>query len=906
MRDLIRLLSPWTGWVGFFFALALAVVLYPRPGNSSGSREEITLWTPLGASDSLRAAATEFERENPRYRVVLGAATVRDTVSDPTRFLLSVAGKAPPDVIVFDRYAVVEWAARGAFKDLNGFLAADRLRPDGLHADDFFAPMWKEPSFQGKQYAIPLGTDVRALFINDDLLIRAGFVNRDGSARPPKNWEEICGKKFHGTGVIEENGVQMGVPSVLPGFGPFPVSGGKPEAGDVITLRSGRKLFRARIASISSRGKIQLDFAREQPPGTNAIPADLATAKEVEVKIFSRKSYINAMTRFDARGSLTVTGFSPLAGSSFLYVFGWENGGTFISEDGTKCLLDQPEIEIALQYMVDCYDEQGGFQKVNTYIESPGASSLHPFLAGRMAMVIHSDGFVGTISAQRPGMAFTVVPAPMPASREGFPPVAFAGGYSYAIPSTARHMDGGWDLIRFLSSAKSIQLQLEVQAGKTRAAGQMFIPPLTVRKDTVAWVLQTYLQGDPGMGNRLRSAYDVFVSLMPIAKFRPISPVGNKLWEGQKQAEDIAIGHTEEVHEVLTSQTQWVQENLDRYLHPPTGPRINWVYFIAGYLGLMVAGAAALAWSEWRRRKAGLGKRDWQAGLVCVSPWLIGFIVFGAGPILFSMVISFCRYDVLNPAQFIGFDNYSRLLGFHRDPLTHLWTSNDRDFWKSLANTAFMLIGVPVGLVLGLLLAVLLDQTFRGIGIFRTLYYLPSIVPAVASFLLWIWIFDPTRGLLNQTLMGMGISHPPVWLADPEWAKPALLIMGVWGVGGGMLIWLAGLKGIPTELYEAAEIDGASVLHRFFYITLPMLSPYIFFNTVMGIIGTLQVFEAAYIMTDGGPQNSTMFYVYKLFNEAFRYLDIGIASAMAWILFSLVLSLTLLQLWVSKKWVHYD
>jgi multiple sugar transport system permease protein len=740
------------------------------------------------------------------------------------------------------------------------------------------------------------------------LLIRAGFVNRDGTPRPPKSWEEICGKKFQGTGVVQGNGVQLGAPAVLPGCGPFPVIDEKPAAGDVITLRIKQTLFRARIASVSPQGRIEIDFSREQLPGVTTIPAEIASAPEVEVKIFSRKSYAVAMTRFDTNGNLAVTGFSPMAGNSWLYLYGWENGAAFISEDGTKCQLDDPSVEIALQHIVDCYDEQGGFQKVNTYVDSPAASTLHPFIAGRMAMFIDTNWMLSTICSLRPGMAFTVVPAPIPEARlrEGFAPIAWVGGYAYAIPSTARHPDGGWDLIRFLSSAKATELMLEVSAERIRAAGQTFIPPTPIRKDLVAWSKETYLQHDFGVTDRLRSAYDLFLSLEPTAKYRPITPVGNKLWEGQKQAEEIAAGHTADVHEALTLQTQWVQENLDRYLHPPTGPRINWGWFIATYLVLLVAGAAALVWTEVRWRRAGLGKRDWVAGYVSVSPWLLGFIIFGAGPILFSLIISFCRYDVLNPAQFIGFENYTRLLGFHHDPLTHLWQSNDRDFWRSLANTAFMLVGVPIGLVLGLLLAMLLDQSFRGIGIFRTIYYLPSIVPAVASFLLWMWIFDPTRGLLNQTLMGLGATHPPFWLVDPAWAKPALLIMGLWGVGGGMLIWLAGLKGIPTELYEAAQIDGAGMLRRFFHITLPMLSPYIFFNTVMGIIGTLQVFEAAYIMTDGGPQNATMFYVYKLFNEAFRYLDIGMASAMAWILFILVLSLTLLQLWVSKKWVHYD
>jgi multiple sugar transport system permease protein len=349
-----------------------------------------------------------------------------------------------------------------------------------------------------------------------------------------------------------------------------------------------------------------------------------------------------------------------------------------------------------------------------------------------------------------------------------------------------------------------------------------------------------------------------------------------------------------------------VQETLDRFFNPPRGPVVNWYYVIGGYVLLLVTVAGFLMRSEIRRRRAGLGRRDWRSGFTSVSPWLVGFIIFSGGPILFSFVISFCHYDVLRPAQFVGLENYFNLLGFHTDPLTSKVVANDAKFWRSLGNTAFMVMALPVSIVLGMLLAMLLNHQIRGIAAFRTLYYLPSIVPAVASFLLWVWVFDPGRGIFNQMLSAVGVAHPPAWLYDANWSKPALMIMGLWGIGGGMLIWLAGLKAIPVSLYEAAEIDGAGPVRKFFAVTLPMLSPYIFFNTVMGVIGTLQIFEAAYIMTDGGPNDSTLFYAYYLFNQAFRYLDMGAASAMAWILFAIVLTLTLVQLKLSKRWVHYD
>jgi multiple sugar transport system permease protein len=230
---------------------------------------------------------------------------------------------------------------------------------------------------------------------------------------------------------------------------------------------------------------------------------------------------------------------------------------------------------------------------------------------------------------------------------------------------------------------------------------------------------------------------------------------------------------------------------------------------------------------------------------------------------------------------------------------------NDASFYRALKNTVFMLIGLPISLGLGLGIALLLNHELKGIAAYRTAFYLPAVMPMIASSLLWIWMFDPHRGLLNMALGLLGIAGPN-WLQDELWAKPALIIMGLWGVGGGMVIWLGGLKSIPESLYEAASIDGAGPIRQFFSITLPLLSPYIFFNMVMGMIGTFQIFEQAYVMTSGGPVDSTLFYAYKLFNEAFRYLRMGYASAMAWVLLVIILVLTLINMRYSKRWVHYQ
>jgi multiple sugar transport system permease protein len=281
-------------------------------------------------------------------------------------------------------------------------------------------------------------------------------------------------------------------------------------------------------------------------------------------------------------------------------------------------------------------------------------------------------------------------------------------------------------------------------------------------------------------------------------------------------------------------------------------------------------------------------------GMLFISPWLLGFLIFTAGPMLASLILSFCKYD-LNTLKWVGGKNYEVL--FTQDPL----------FWKSLGNTAiYVLFSVPIGLTGSLLIALLLNQKVKGMPFFRTAFYLPSLVPAVASALVWAWVFHPDAGILNYTLSLLGIKGP-AWLLDPNTALASLIIMSLWGIGGGrMIIFLAGLQGIPDDLYEAASLDGAKGWTVFRHVTLPMLSPTIFFNLVLGIIGSFQVFTSAYVMTSGGPNNATMMYVLYLYNNAFRFFKLGKASAMAWVLFAILLIFTVFQFRNAAKWVYYE
>jgi multiple sugar transport system permease protein len=285
-------------------------------------------------------------------------------------------------------------------------------------------------------------------------------------------------------------------------------------------------------------------------------------------------------------------------------------------------------------------------------------------------------------------------------------------------------------------------------------------------------------------------------------------------------------------------------------------------------------------------------KRNVVNGLLFVSPWVIGFIVLTMVPFVLSLYYSFTQYDVVAAPDWVGIQNYVQLL---KDPI----------FWRSIYNTLYYTVfAVPLSIVIGVALALLLNLKIKGMAFYRTIFYLPSIVPLVASSILWLWLFDPQFGLINSMLEAVGIRGPG-WLVDPAWSKPALIVMGLWGIGGAMIIYLAGLQDIPQEMYESAELDGAVWWHKIVYITIPMLTPVIFFNLIMGLIGSFQYFTQAYIVTSGGPNDSTLFYSLYLYNNAFSYFHMGYASAMAWILFILIMAATLIVFKSSARWVFY-
>ena len=878
--------------------ISLLWLLAPRASERlDDGAVEIQYMAPEGPiRDAMEDAIREFEflsrRRHeetggayPHYRVVAGQHASRNQVEDPTRFLLSLVGGEPPDVIFFDRFAISEWAARGAFTPLDEWLerddaawaawekerreqpdipapwpgafpesaraegAADLAAVERIDRANFFQACWDEAIYtnprtgEKRLYGIPNNADNRVLLYNKDILVRNGFTNEWGEASPPRSWEEL-----------EEMAI--------------------------------------------------------------------------------------AMTERDASGNIETIGFIPNYGNSWLYMYGWQAGGAFMSEDGRRCTLNEPRIAEALTFMTRIYDRLGGAREVYAFQSSFQGDALDPFIQGKVAMKIDGVWIMESLARYGRDLNLGAAAPPMP-QREldaGRAPISWTGGWAYAIPSSSTEKEGAWELIRFLVSTRALEILARSTEYTYAAQGQPFIPRQMPNRRHNEWLFQHFVVENDALEPKYKETMRVFNDLLENSYFRPVTPVGQRLWNAQIWAMEDAIFHKRTPQEALDYYTAIVQRDLDTLLAPPERQPIrSWGWFFWLYGALLTAAVFLVyAWDtrpDLRQRVVhtlGLGRftrrankrsgagsmlegkkgsyfrSQWKDGVICALPWLLGFALFTGGPLLFSIIISFCQFDILNHAVFTGLSNY------------RIMFAQDELFWKSLGNTVYMVIGVPLGMAVGLGMALLLTREVRGVAVWRTFFYLPSIVPVVAASILWIWIFNPQSGLINQligatnqglaTLFGGRIpSLPqPLWLQDEATSKASLILMGLWTAGGGMIIWIAGIKGISKSYYEAASIDGAGAWQSFRHITLPMLTPYIFFNLVMGLIGTFQIFAQAFIMTAGGPVNSTLFYVYHLFNNAFRYLHMGYACAMAWFLFLIVLMLTALQMHFSNRWVHYE
>ena len=788
------------------FLLLFGFLLLVLSALPSHARIRLMVWGLQSSEESKGqdAVVREFERRHPNIKVTMlsmGAGGM-----DPQKLMTSIAAEVPPDVIHQDRFTIGDWASRGAFMPLDDFLKKD---PGPIRKEDYFPACWAEAEYQGKVYAIPYGTDDRALYYNRALFREAGL----DPDRPPRTWDELL-------------------------------------------------------------------------------------------------QYALRLTRKNPDGSFQRIGFIPNYGNSWLYLYSWQNGGEFMSPDGRRCTLCNPRTAEALRYMVKVYDALGGVEKVNAFQSGFQGAELDPFFIGKVAMKIDGNWVLNNIARYAPDLDFGVAPAPVPAARlRGEPPfrgqpkfITWSGGFSFAIPVGAKHPKEAWEFIKWMNSVEAALLAADVQRKYNLSKGRPFVPGISANKRVVKAVMERFAPRDP----RLRRALQTFVDLMPYSRFRPVTFVGQRLWDEHVRAFELATRHKATPEQALAAGQRVVQKELDKVFNRTKFPLLDWRYPIAilaaSFIGLVLA-----VWMLARRsgRVSRLMRSEVRAGYLFAMPWIAGFLFFTLGPIVASAILSFCDYDVLHPPRFVGWQNYKWLLSPQDD-----WPV----FWHSLRNAAFLaVVGIPLTMATSLSIALLLNTKVKGMTWYRTIYFVPSIVPIVAGAILWIWVLNPDYGLVNaawKATLGQWFGWPaPTWLASEVWSKPALILLSLWGAGGGMILWLAGLQGVPQQLYEAAELDGAGWWAKFRNVTLPMISPYIFFNLIMGTIGVLQTFDTVYIMTGqpaGGPADSTLVPVVLLFQNGFQYFKMGFASALAWLLFAIILTLSLIQLKMGSLWVYYE
>ena len=626
-------------------------------------------------------------------------------------------------------------------------------------------------------------------------------------------------------------------------------------------------------------------------------------------------AYGKALTIKNKDGSFKQVGFIPNWGNTWLYMYAFQNNAAFMSPDGRKCTLDSPEAVEALQFMVDGYKQiTGGYEAAKAFESGFQTNENDAFVVGKVAMKIDGDWSLNSLSRYAPEMELGTAPPPVPDDRyyrrgrfkdEKSQFVTWSGGFSYGIPRGARNVEGGWRFIKFLTSTEGRMIAADAQAKWERRRGRSFVPAIQANRQASELMFERHKPAEKKFADALR----LHIDLMDHARIRPVTFVGQPLWDAHVRAIEEAATGRKTAKDALADGRVMVQRELDAVFDAEKYPLVDLGLVVTVSAIAAILAALGIFYGYTRKRLGKIARHEARWAYFFVAPWVLGFLVFTLGPMLASLFFSFTQYNVLSPPRWVGLANYSDLLSAEAD---------GERVSKAFQNVLYLAgYGVPLGLFTGLAVALLLNQAVRGMRFYRTLFYLPAIVPTVASAILWMWVLtpDPSKGLMNafwRDTIGIWFNLPaPGWLNAEAWAKPSLIAMGLWGAGSGMILWLAGLKGIPSQLYEAAAIDGASPKRQFWAITIPQLSPIIFFNLVIGFITALQEFDRIYIMrppSDGsvGPGDSLLMPVFLLFKNAFEYFKMGSASALAWLLFTIILALTLFQFLLAKRWVHYE
>ncbi len=567
-----------------------------------------------------------------------------------------------------------------------------------------------------------------------------------------------------------------------------------------------------------------------------------------------------------------------------LYI--WTEGVDFANEDFSEFRLKDPQLIGTLARLRSWFHDPAEvrtFFSAKTQLET--GEDL--FLSGRVGM----SGPLGRwkVPTFRLIKDFDWDFAPLPRGKTQANGIFTS---AWAIAKDSPHHDASWRLVRYLCGKRGQELScgpgLAIPTMRTVAESELFIDPAQKPERDDAYLAMVPVArtidwpSDPRYLHTLRTILETLLKTGALSAGDAMARV-DRDWSAIRADQPVA------------TPIAWGRLGL--------------------WLGLPTLAALALGFAAWWRGRPGKHAfAEERAGLLVISPWLIGFILFTAFPVLMSLLLAFCDWSGLNTidkARWVGFANFTAMF-------------KNETFRKALGVTAiYVLFAVPVGQLAAIGAALLMNHELKGIGFFRSAWYLPSVLAGVGMAVLWKWVFDDQSGLLNEfirilsplistPLSWVGISLPTFqnigWLEkDAErYAVAAFVIIGLWSIGGGMMIYLAGLKGIPQELYEAASIDGAVAWRRFTNVTLPMLSPVIFFNVIIAIIASFQVFTQAYVMTGGGPGDATRFYVVYLYNAAFDFHQMGFASAMAWMLLLIVLALTVLVMWGSKRFVYYE
>ncbi len=547
-------------------------------------------------------------------------------------------------------------------------------------------------------------------------------------------------------------------------------------------------------------------------------------------------------------------------------------GGDAMSQDG-KLEIKSPATLQAVKFMHDLiYVDQSA--------PNPMDALPNGFENGKIA--IYYGGHVSELAPLRDSATFEWDIAPLPAGPAGKATGELAVE-GLGVSKQCKHPEAAFEVLRFLMST---------QAALALAQGGM-TPP--VRQDIAR---ATILAGTPKTRTVPPKHADVLIESLAFArsvpKLKEFGPVSNCINDRINHAlNDPDDSHLAELPAVLEAQCQ-MQLDLMK-----TKPSANPLFFI---LQLLFLGGGAFWFLKRFWTQTGMTPEE-HAGqkyfFIFTAPCIAGLCLFTIWPLLLSFWWAQTDYNMVDTPHYVGLAQYNTLL------------FKDAEFWHSLRlSLVYALFAVPLGLLVSLCTALLLNWNLRHIGVFRVLFYLPSILPVAASSMMWVWLLNPSYGIVNRTLAFFGLSGPG-WLQDPHWALPSLVMISLWGFGGAMLIFLAGLKNIPESLYEAAEIDGAGTFSQFIHITLPSLSPVMFFNLTMGCIGALQVFDIAYIVSTanageaaaGGPEKSTDFYVLNLFIKSFTNLEIGVGSAMAWLFFLVILLITGINFWAKRYWL---